>query len=105
MIIDSGLIPLRIGTIGLAVAVAGFKPIKDDRGKPDIFGRKILITRQAVADDLACAAHLIMGESTQKTPAVLIRDAPVNFDDQVYGPKSYDDALQGMFVHEHVEIE
>lgn len=88
MIIDSGLIPLRIGTIGLAVAVAGFKPVKDDRGKPDIFGRKILITRQAVADDLACAAHLIMGESTQKTPAVLIRDAPVSFDDQVYGPRA-----------------
>ena len=88
MIVDSGLIPLRIGTIGLGVAVAGFKPIKDDRGRPDIFGRKILITRQAVADDLACAAHLIMGESTQKTPAVLIRDAPVNFDDQVYGPKT-----------------
>jgi len=88
MIVDSGLIPLRIGTIGLALAVAGFQPIKDDIGKPDIFGREILITRQAVADDLACAAHLIMGESTQKTPAVVIRGAPVNFDGKVYGPKA-----------------
>jgi coenzyme F420-0:L-glutamate ligase len=86
MMIDSGLIPLRIGTIGLAIAVAGFKPIRDDRGQRDIFGRKIQITRQAVADDLACAAHVMMGESTQKTPAVLIRDAPVDFDDRVYGP-------------------
>ena len=87
MIIDSGLIPLRIGTIGLAMAVAGFKPIKDDRGRCDLFGRKITITRQAVADDLASAAHLMMGESTQRIPAVIVRDAPVDFDDGVYGSK------------------
>jgi coenzyme F420-0:L-glutamate ligase len=87
MIIDSGLIPLRIGTIGLAMAVAGFKPIKDDRGRCDLFGRKIYITRQAVADDLASAAHLIMGESTQRIPAVIVRDAPLDFDDGVYGSK------------------
>jgi coenzyme F420-0:L-glutamate ligase/coenzyme F420-1:gamma-L-glutamate ligase len=87
MVVDSGLIPLRIGTIGLALAVAGFRPIRDDRGRVDIFGRKVTITRQAVADDLACAAHLMMGESSEKVPAVLIRDAPVVFDDGVYGSK------------------
>ncbi len=81
------MIPLRIGTIGLALAVAGFRPIRDDRGRADIFGRKVTITRQAVADDLACAAHLMMGESSEKVPAVLIRDAPVVFDDGVYGSK------------------
>jgi coenzyme F420-0:L-glutamate ligase len=85
MIIDSGLVPLRIGTTGLALAVAGFKPIRDDRGCKDLFGKSIMITRQAVADDLASAAHLLMGEATEKTPAVLIKDAPVDFDDGVYG--------------------
>jgi coenzyme F420-0:L-glutamate ligase/coenzyme F420-1:gamma-L-glutamate ligase len=87
MIIDSGLIPLRIGTIGIAIAVAGFKPIADERGRLDLFRRKITITRQAVADDLACAAHLMMGESTQRIPAVVVRDAPVDFDGGVYGSK------------------
>jgi coenzyme F420-0:L-glutamate ligase len=85
MIIDSGLVPLRIGTTGLALAVAGFKPIRDDRGCKDLFGKLIMITRQAVADDLASAAHLLMGEAAEKTPLVLIKDAPVNFDDGVYG--------------------
>ena len=85
MVVDSGLIPLRIGTIGLALAVAGFRPIRDERGRLDVFGRRITITRQAVADDLACAAHLMMGEAEQRVPAVLIRDAPVEFDGGVYG--------------------
>jgi coenzyme F420-0:L-glutamate ligase len=85
MIVDSGLAPLRIGTTGLALAVAGFKPIRDNRGSKDLFGKPILITRQAVADDLASAAHLLMGEATERTPVVLIKEAPVDFDDGIYG--------------------
>lgn len=86
LIVDSGLIPLRIGTIGLALAVAGFKPIKELRGEKDLYEKPITITRQAVADDLASAAHLLMGEAAEKVPIVLIKDANVDFDDGVYGP-------------------
>jgi coenzyme F420-0:L-glutamate ligase len=85
LIVDSGLIPLRIGTVGLALAVAGFKPIGDCRGEKDIYGKPIVITRHAVADNLASAAHLLMGEAAEKTPIVLIKDAPADFDDGVYG--------------------
>jgi coenzyme F420-0:L-glutamate ligase/coenzyme F420-1:gamma-L-glutamate ligase len=84
LIVDSGLIPLRIGTTGLALVVAGFKPIKECRGERDLYGKLITITRHAVADDLASAAHLLMGEAAEKVPVVLIRDAPVDFDDDVY---------------------
>lgn len=85
LIVDSGLMPLRVGTTGLALAVAGFKPVTDCRGERDIFGKPLVITRHAVADDLASAAHLIMGEAAEKTPIVLIKDAPVVFDEGVYG--------------------
>jgi coenzyme F420-0:L-glutamate ligase len=85
LIVDSSLIPLRIGTIGLALAVAGFKPIKDCRRDTDIYGKPLVITRHAVADNLASAAHLLMGEAAEKTPIVLIKDASVDFDDGVYG--------------------
>jgi len=85
LIVDSSLMPLRIGTTGLALAVAGFKPVKDCRGEKDIFGKPLLITRHAIADDLASAAHLLMGEAAQKTPVVLIKDAPVELDEGVYG--------------------
>jgi coenzyme F420-0:L-glutamate ligase len=85
LIIDSGLVPLRKGTTGLTLAVAGFKPVKDRRREKDIYGKPLVITQHAVADDLASAAHLMMGESAERTPAVLIRNASVDFDDRVYG--------------------
>lgn len=85
VVVDSGLIPLRIGTVGLALAAAGFNPIREWRGKGDLYGRPIMITRHAVADDLASAAHLLIGEAAEKTPIVLIKDAPVDFDDNVHG--------------------
>jgi coenzyme F420-0:L-glutamate ligase len=87
MIIDSGLMPLRNGTVGLALAVAGFKPIEDYRGQKDLYGKEVMITKHAVAQDLASAAHLFMGESSEKTPVVLIRGAPIKFDDSAYGPE------------------
>jgi coenzyme F420-0:L-glutamate ligase/coenzyme F420-1:gamma-L-glutamate ligase len=84
MVVDSGLVPLRIGTVGLALAVAGFSPIREWRGRKDLYGKTIVITRHAVADDLASAAHLLMGEAAEKTPVVLIRDAPVDFDNNIH---------------------
>jgi coenzyme F420-0:L-glutamate ligase len=87
LIVDSSLAPMRIGTTGLALAVAGFKPVNDTRGKKDIYGKPLLITRHAVADDLASAAHLLMGEAAERTPIVLIKNAPIEFDDQVYGTR------------------
>jgi coenzyme F420-0:L-glutamate ligase len=84
LVVDSGLVPLRKGTVGLALAAAGFKPVKDCRGELDIYGKPIIITQHAVADDLASAAHLLMNEAAEKTPVVLIRDAPVGYDDGAY---------------------
>ncbi|MEM3696218.1 MAG: coenzyme F420-0:L-glutamate ligase [Candidatus Bathyarchaeia archaeon] len=85
LIVDSGLAPLRKGTVGLALAVAGFKPIKDRRGEKDIYEKRIIITQHAVADDLASAAHFLMGEAAEKTPLVIIRGAIVDFNNGVYG--------------------
>ncbi len=83
LIVDSRVTPLRMGTTGLALAVAGFEPVRDHRGETDLYGRSILITRHALADDLASAAHLIMGESDEQTPAVLVKAAPVKPADKV----------------------
>lgn len=79
IIADSRTQPLRLGTVGLAVAVAGLEPVKDFRGQPDLFGRQLRVTRSAVADNLASAAQVIMGEADEQTPAVLIHGAPITF--------------------------
>jgi len=88
LIVDSGLVPLRMGTTGLALAVAGFKPVSDRRREKDIYGKPLVITRHAIADDLASAAHSLMGEAAEKTPLVLIKDAPVDFNEGVYGSEN-----------------
>ena len=77
LIVDSRVTPLRLGTTGIAIGVAGFHPVRDYRTKKDIYDRRILMTRHALADDLASASHAVMGESNEKTPAVLIKKAPI----------------------------
>ena len=77
VIVDSRVTPLRLGTVGLAIACSGFQPVRDERGVNDLYGRRVSITFQAVADGIAAAAHLLMGETRETTPFVLVRDAPV----------------------------
>lgn len=76
---DSRTQPLRLGCVGIALACAGIEPVEDVRGRKDLFGKPLLITRRATADNLVSAAQLIMGEADESTPAVLIRGAPVRF--------------------------
>jgi len=78
---DSRVQPLRKGTIGIAVASAGFEPIEDLRGKPDLFKRPLQITMRAIADDLTSAAQFLLNEADQQTPIVIIRGANVEFTD------------------------
>jgi F420-0:gamma-glutamyl ligase len=77
-----------LGTVGLALAVAGIEPIKDFRGQPDLFGRPLQITRSAIADNLASAAQLLMGEANEQIPAVLIRGAPLIFTSKRINPRA-----------------
>lgn len=74
IISDSHTVPLRWGTMGIALSYWGFWPLKDYRGKPDIFGRKLKITQSNVADALATSAVLIMGEGKEQTPLAIIED-------------------------------
>jgi len=85
ILVDSRVNPLRLGTTGFALGIAGIRPIRDCRGMVDLYGRRILITRVNVCDDLAAAAHLVMGEAAERTPLVVVRGAPVELTDQ-YDP-------------------
>jgi coenzyme F420-0:L-glutamate ligase / coenzyme F420-1:gamma-L-glutamate ligase len=80
VIVDSRVTPLRLGTTGLAIACSGFQPVRDSRGIKDLYGRRVLITRHAIADGIAGAAQLLMGETRETIPFVLVRGAPVQFD-------------------------
>ena len=81
IISDSRVQPLRKGTIGIAIATAGFEPVEDLRGHPDLFNRPMEITMRAIADDLTSAAQFLLSEADQQTPVVIIRGSNVEFTD------------------------
>jgi coenzyme F420-0:L-glutamate ligase/coenzyme F420-1:gamma-L-glutamate ligase len=71
----------RNGVVGLAIGVAGLPALLDQRGRSDLFGRPLEVTQTALADQIASAALLLMGEADEGLPAVLVRglrrpDAP-----------------------------
>ncbi len=69
---DSGLMPLRAGVIGVALGYAGFKGVKNYIGERDIFGRKFKYSKTNVADSLATAAVVCMGEGAERQPLTII---------------------------------
>lgn len=83
VITDSRVAPLRAGVTGVALGYAGFRGIRDYRGTEDIFGKELEVTQTNVADSLATAATLVMGEGAEQQPLAIIEDAPVEFTDSV----------------------
>ena len=79
---DSWLMPGRYGTTGVALAMAGFKPIKDERGKMDLFGNPMTVTQVGIADSLAVCAQVVMGERDEATPFALVRGAKIELTDE-----------------------
>lgn len=104
IITDSRTTPLRLGTTGFAIAHSGFFALNSYIEKPDIFGRKLKVTKANVMDALGAAAVLAMGEGNEQTPLAIIEDLPfvkfqnrnptkkelseikIDIDDDLYGP-------------------
>jgi coenzyme F420-0:L-glutamate ligase/coenzyme F420-1:gamma-L-glutamate ligase len=58
--------------VNIALAAAGIPSLVNRRGERDRAGRRLEVTEVALADALAAAAGLIMGEAAEGTPVVLI---------------------------------
>lgn len=76
IITDSHTTPLRWGVTGMAIAYSGFQPLKSYIGSEDLFGRELRYSTVNVADALAAAAVLVMGEGDEQTPLAVITDIP-----------------------------
>jgi coenzyme F420-0:L-glutamate ligase / coenzyme F420-1:gamma-L-glutamate ligase len=71
----------RLGVVGVALGAAGIPVLRNIVGVPDLFGRKMRVTEVAVADEIAAAASLLMGQGAEGQPAIHVRgfywaDAP-----------------------------
>jgi coenzyme F420-0:L-glutamate ligase / coenzyme F420-1:gamma-L-glutamate ligase len=81
---DSRLMPGRTGTTGVAVGVAGFRPVVDERGRSDLHGRLLKVSQRAVADNLCAAAELLMGEADEGIPIVIARGTDIPLTQERY---------------------
>ncbi len=70
--------PWRNGVVGVAIGVAGLPALVSLVGAPDLFGRKMRTTEVALADEVAAAASLVMGQSDEGRPAVHVRGVASN---------------------------
>jgi len=70
---DSRILPMRKGTVGIALATCGINPVVDLRGSKDLFGNTLKFTSQNIADCLASVGTMVMGESDASTPVVILR--------------------------------
>ena len=73
IISDTNGRPLRMGEINVAIGVAGIKPTRDRRGEKDLFGYVLRVKQTAVADELASAAELVIGQANEGIPVAIIR--------------------------------
>lgn len=76
LIIDSHGRAWRMGTVGVAIGLAGLPGLVDMRGEKDLFGYQLRVTQVAAADELAAAASLMMGQAAEGRPVVHVRGFP-----------------------------
>jgi len=94
MIIDSHGRAWRNGTVGMCIGLSGIPAVIDERGWKDLFGYTLKATIVGVADELAAAASLVMGQAAEGTPVVHVRGFPYPLGDgslkELIRPKEMD---------------
>ena len=82
IIVDSRLMPSRVGTTGVAIACSGIEPVLDMRSQKDLDGNPLKVTFQAVVDNLASIANHKMGEGSESIPIAIVRDSGAKLTDR-----------------------
>lgn len=69
--------PWRKGAVNLAIGVAGMSPFVVNRGKEDLYERELKGSLVCLADQIAAASELVMGQADEGIPVIILRG--VNF--------------------------
>ena len=87
ILVDSRLMPARIGTSGVAISCAGIEPVLDMRSKEDLDGNSLKVTFQAVVDNIATIANYKMGEGAELKPFAIVRNSDAKLTDRKISSK------------------
>ncbi|MCE8425841.1 MAG: coenzyme F420-0:L-glutamate ligase [Candidatus Methanoperedens sp.] len=72
IITDTNGRAFRIGQSGIAIGIAGIRATKDWRGTKDLFGRVLEVKNEAIVDEIAGFANILLGEGNGGTPIAII---------------------------------
>ena len=91
--------PFRRGQVNFAIGLSGINPFRDYRGKRDLFGQVLKVKNVAVADELAAAAELLMGQATEAAPVIVFKglDGAVTFCEKCNGENLHISAEEDLF--------
>jgi len=74
VICDTYSRPFRRAQVEFVIGIAGIDPFKDYRGQEDLFGYVLKVKRVAIADEIASAAEMAMGQGNEAVPVVIIKN-------------------------------
>lgn len=99
IISDSFVVPRRNGVSSFALVACGVDPVRSEIGVQDLFDHPLIMTKEAVADQLSVMGNAVMGNAAQSNPAAIIRDhgiPPSDFCGWVPGILPEEDLFKGM---------
>ena len=101
IVADSRTHAMRLGCSSVAIGCAGIRAVIDERGRTDLYGHVLEVTQRAVADNIASAAVLVMGEADESVPCAIVRGLGLPIVDEVGVPSiSADECLfMGVALH------
>lgn len=73
IITDTYSRPFRVGQCEFAIGISGLDPFVDYRGTRDLFGRVLKFKRVSIADEIASAAELVMGQGDEGVPVAIVK--------------------------------
>jgi len=86
ILVDSRLMPARVGTSGVAISCAGIEPVLDMRSMKDLDGNPLKVTFQAVIDNIATIANHKMGEAAESKPFAIVKNSGAQLTDRKINP-------------------
>ena len=103
IVADSRTHAMRLGCSSVAIGCAGIRAVIDERGRTDLYGHVLEVTQRAVADNIASAAVLVMGEADESVPCAIVRGLGLPIVDETGVPSIAADECLFMGVALHAD--
>ena len=104
IITDTNGRAFKDGQTNVAIGLYNIKPIRPWIGEKDLYGKILEISMEAIVDEIAGAANLIMGEGGDGYPAVIVRGLDFYTNEDVSITEMYRDEEKDLLIQGLLEL-